>query len=70
MVAWLSFMNGSFPKLGVPLWGAPVVRTVVHWDLYWDPPVVAQFRVDSVFAGSLMPLTWMLRSHYTSPQIL
>ena len=30
---------GSFPKLGVPFLGAPIIRTLVYWGLYWRPPI-------------------------------
>ena len=30
-------LYGGFPKLGVPFWGVPMIRTIVFWGLYCDP---------------------------------
>ena len=30
----------GFPKLGVPFWGLPIIRTIVFWGLYWGPPIL------------------------------
>ena len=33
----------EFPKLGVPFWGVPIVRTVVFWGPYWGPPILGSY---------------------------
>ena len=30
-----SQLTGGFPKVGVPFWGFPIIRTIVYWGLYW-----------------------------------
>ena len=27
----------GFPKLGVPFWKVPIIRTIAFWGLYWGP---------------------------------
>ena len=29
----------GFPKLGVPFWGVPIIRTMEFGSLYWGPSV-------------------------------
>ena len=31
-------LTWGFPKLGVPFWGVPLIRTIVNWGQYWGPP--------------------------------
>ena len=38
-------LYGGFPKLGVPFWGVPIVRTIVFWGLYWGPPILGNCHV-------------------------
>ena len=39
------FMYREFPKLGVPFWGVPAIRTVVFWGLNWGPPILGKYRM-------------------------
>ena len=36
---------GSFPKLGVPFVGVPIIRIIVFWVLYWDPLILGNYHV-------------------------
>ena len=38
--------NGDFPKLGTCL-GVPIIRIIVFWDLYWGPPILGNYQIDS-----------------------
>ena len=32
-------LKWGFPKIRVTFLGAPIVRAMVYWDLYWGPPI-------------------------------
>ena len=34
---YLGFRVWGFPKIRGTLLGAPIIRTIVFWRLYWDP---------------------------------
>ena len=36
---------GGFPKLGVPVWGVPVIRSFVFGGLYWGTPILGNYHV-------------------------
>ena len=44
--------SGSFPKLGVPFWGVPVLRTITFGCLYWGPPYLGQLPSTSRYAST------------------
>ena len=35
-MVWCILVLGDFPKLGVPVFGVPIIRTIVR-GLYWGP---------------------------------
>ena len=35
---------GGFPKLGYHL-GLPIVRIIIFWGLYWDPPILGNYHI-------------------------
>ena len=37
---------GGFPKLGVPLLGVPIVRTIIFWGLYWGPLILGNYHLN------------------------
>ena len=37
---------GGFPKLGVPFWGVPIIRTIVFWGQYWGPLIWGNYHMD------------------------
>ena len=37
----------SFPKLGVPFLGVPIIRTIVYLGLYWGPPILGNCHLRS-----------------------
>ena len=37
---------GGFPKLGVPFLGVLIIRTIVNWGLYWDPPILGNYHIE------------------------
>ena len=34
----------ALPKLGVPFWGVPVIRTLVFWDSCWGPCILGNYH--------------------------
>ena len=42
---------GNFPKLGVPFWGVPIIRTIVYWGLYWGPLILGNYHIGLRFWG-------------------
>ena len=36
---------GSFPKLGVPFLGVPIIRNVLFWVLHWGPLILGNYHV-------------------------
>ena len=44
---------GGFPKLGVPFWGVPLIRSIVYWGLYWGPLILGNYRI--LFGGTIVP---------------
>ena len=40
-----SAIFGSFPKLGVPFLGAPIIRIIIFWGLYWGPPILGNYHL-------------------------
>ena len=40
---------GGFPKLGVPFLGAPIIRTIVFWGLYWGPLILGMYHIETRF---------------------
>ena len=50
---------GGFPKLGVPFWGAHIIRTIVYWGLYWGTLILGNYHIKDytkLQAGPLWPL--------------
>ena len=52
-------MKSSDPHMGVSLssgylFGVPQIRIVVHWGLYWAPPVFGNYHIDFRFAATLL----------------
>ena len=43
---------GSFPKLGIPFWGVPIIRTIVFGGLYWGPLFLGNYRFDPLSGPS------------------
>ena len=39
------FRVKGFPKLGVPFWGVPIIRTMVCWGLYWCPLILGNYHI-------------------------
>ena len=35
-------------------WRVPVIRSLVCWGLYWDPPIYGKYRVTLDLAAGLM----------------
>ena len=33
-------MDKGFPKLGVPFWGVPIIRTIKYLGFYWCFPIL------------------------------
>ena len=31
---------GDILKSGVPFMGVPIIRIILFWGLYWDPPIL------------------------------
>ena len=44
-------LYGGFPKLGVPFWGVPIVRTLVFWGLYWGPLILGNYHISLLGLG-------------------
>ena len=38
---------GIFPKIRGTSLGAPIIRTIVYWGLYWGPPSFGKLPMDS-----------------------
>ena len=38
--------NGGFPKLGVPYYWVPIIRTIVFWGLYWGPLILGSYQME------------------------
>ena len=38
-------LYGGFPKLGVPLWGVPEIRTIVYWGPCWGSPILGRYHM-------------------------
>ena len=36
---------GGFPKLGVPFWVVPKIRTIVFWGLDWGPLILGNYHL-------------------------
>ena len=34
----------SFPKLGVPFFGGPIIRTMLFWGLYWGRLILGNYH--------------------------
>ena len=51
-LGWSRDSNGSFPKLGVPILGVPIIRTIVFWSLYWGPRILGNYQISTSSAKS------------------
>ena len=54
----------SFPKLGVPFWGFPIIRTIVYSGLNWVP----LFWVTTMYFPALQKHVWTPRSEALNPE--
>ena len=35
----------GFPKIRGAILGVPIIRTIVFWGLYWDPPILGNSHI-------------------------
>ena len=38
-------MMWGFPKIRGTILGVPIIRIIVYWVLYWDPPILGNYHV-------------------------
>ena len=50
----LSFTWG-FPKIRGIILGAPIIRSIVFWVLYWGPPIWGNYHLKHVELRGLFP---------------
>ena len=58
---------GAFPKLGIPFFGVPIVRTKVFGGLYWGSPIFLE-TTTCIEQGLLAGAQWGMRD-CSSPNI-
>ena len=53
----LFLLYGGFPRIIGTFLGAPIIRTIVFWGLYWGPLILGNYHITIITIVTIITIT-------------